>query len=332
MAGERNRLDELLNRDVPHAPTSAEDLSARLKRSPSGTNTALPAEQGDDSGDDDRPGGEAGTAAVREAEPVTAPEPVRPTVMAAGESKDDDVFAGLEQVIGELGEAAAGLAPAMDDSLEATGTDHTGTIEVTMAGHGRVTGFRLTRKWQAALAAEMFDSAVLEAVSDAMLARMARGLDDAEKAEPAAGRRPPGLETPFGSWVPPSGIDPDSALRQINGLLEESSRRLVELEEALARPREDVTVQSANHRVTLSVRDGMVTGVATQKSWLLKADPGRLCTEFTTAFQAVNDLADSERRDRGAPPAGGEDGAGSVLRELEDLLRSFGLPGLREMT
>ncbi|QKW34260.1 hypothetical protein HUT06_09655 [Actinomadura sp. NAK00032] len=195
-----------------------------------------------------------------------------------------------------------------------------------------MTGFRLTRKWQAALAAEMFDSAVLEAVSDAMLARMARGLDDAEKAEPAAGRRPPGLETPFGSWVPPSGIDPDSALRQINSLLEESSRRLVELEEALARPPEDVTVQSANHRVTLRVRDGMVTGVETQKSWLLKTDPGRLCTEFTTAFQAANDLADSERRDRSAPPAGGEDGAGSVLRELEDLLRSFGLPGLREMT
>ncbi|QKW34259.1 hypothetical protein HUT06_09650 [Actinomadura sp. NAK00032] len=62
---------------------------------------------------------------MREAEPVTAPEPVRPMVTAAGDSKDDDVFAGLEQVIGELGEAAAGLAPAMDDSLEATGTETT---------------------------------------------------------------------------------------------------------------------------------------------------------------------------------------------------------------
>ncbi|GAA4241072.1 hypothetical protein GCM10022254_68460 [Actinomadura meridiana] len=329
MADAKNRLNDILNQDVPHAPTSAEELRERLVNSRQAA--AVPPGE--------RPVSSTDEKVSDSLAEVTPSQEDGPVTVAAGrmsppftDSVDGDVLGGFEEVLAELGELSTGLAGAVDDSLEATGTDGTGTIEVTVAGKGRVTGFRLRRQWRVALTAETFDAAVMEAISDAVMSRMTLSLDNADGSAPGSGAQPSGSALSSSSWEPPRGMDPASALRQVNDLLDESNKRLEAFEEALTRPTENTEIKSENRRVTLAVQGGMVTGVLTQRSWLAKADQSRLCEEFSTAFEAVNDLVGSESREQAVPAGAAGAEVESVINELRDLLRGLGFPQGEETT
>lgn len=315
-----NRLDNILNRAVPYAPRSEDEVAARL---PQQESAPVPAD-GESRPDAAEDAPATGVGEAEEALDSSRWEPA-PTKERSGEI---DVLRNLGDLIEEVGalmtevtEVAEATSAASTDA--AVTTDGTGTIEVTIGDDGLLSGFRLRRGWRQRLPTAAFDAAALEAISNAVLqatnshyARRWQTLPDVER---------PANTVTFGSGTPPATGDPDAALRQMNLLLGEAIRDLEALETTAAhRAADEIEIKSSRTTVTLTVLDGAVTAVRTNANWLARADAGRVCEEFESTFGALNEvIASAWRTGPGTP---GEEGLGGAVSELRTMLHSMGFP------
>jgi len=317
---EENRLDNILNRAVPYAPRSEDEVAARL---PQQESAPVPVE-GESRTDVTKDSPVTGAGEGEEALDSPRWEPV-PTKERSGEI---DVLRNLGDLIEEVGALMTEVTEAAEaTSAASTGaavtTDGTGTIEVAIGDDGLLSGFRLRREWRQRLPTEAFDAAALEAISNAVLqatnshyARRWQTLPDVER---------PADTVTFGSGAPPAAGDPDATLRQVNLLLGEAIRDLEDLERTAARRAADeFDIKSSRTTVTLTVLDGAVTAVRTNVNWLARADAGRVCEEFESTFGALNEVIASAWRT--GPDTPGEEGLGGAFSELRTMLQSMGFP------
>jgi hypothetical protein len=260
---------------------------------------------------------------VTEEAPTT---PAREHTRVKERSGEIDVLRNLGELIGDLDalmtEVTEAAEAETDGAAPAVATDSSGTIEVTMGGDGLLSDFRLRRGWHERLPQGSFDSAAQEAISNAVLRATNTHYARQWRAAPALKRPPDTVD--FVSHVRFPAGDPDAALRQVNLLIGESMRELEDLERTAAH-RSPTEIKSKKTVVTLSVLDGTVTAVHTNRSWLARADAGRVCEEFMSTFDALNEAIASAWKS--GPGASGEEGdLPGAFAELQRVIQSMGFP------
>ncbi|MEO3867520.1 energy transducer TonB [Nonomuraea sp. B12E4] len=315
-----NRLHDLLNWSTPFAPGSAEEVRERLtSRAEEPSEVAPAAETPAAEPQPQRaPVADAGIARRPLPDgPVTPPVP-RPPVDPL------DLFGGARTVLAEIG----GLTDALRTARQryagpATGEDGSGTIAVTLAPDGTLDRLSFRRPWQKALPFEAFDQAVLEAISNAVLARFTGMLPEEGVIPPATGL-PPVPEFPA---VPAPGLDAETVLRQANLLFAELATALTTARRDAARATPAaVTIKSRTGRVTLTLTGEVVTGVATEPAWLRTARETRLAEEFGGAFERANQVITDRQARPAAETVPGLRQLTKVTSELKALTRGLGLP------
>ncbi|GII87375.1 hypothetical protein Ssi03_53650 [Sphaerisporangium siamense] len=318
--GLAKRFDGLLNTSTPFAPDTAEEVRERLTVNESrAEEVSAPAEAVETAASEPEP------APVAEAEPrrrppsggsATPPPPPPPPFDAL------DLFGGAREILAEIGGLTHALRTARQHAEPSTGEDHSGTIAVTLAPDGTFDRLSFRRPWRKVLPFEAFDPAVLEAISNAVLARFTTMLPADDMIRPTT--EPPPVP-PLRAPAPPD-LDAEAVLRQANLLFAEFSTALTTArQEATRAVPTGVEIKSDTGRVTLTLTGDLVTRVATHPSWLRTADETRVTEEFDTAFKAVNQVIG----DRSARPATetvpGLRELTKATRELQALTRSLGL-------
>lgn len=183
------------------------------------------------------------------------------------------------------------------------GNDASGAIRVTAGADGRVTNVQVARSFRETIGESQFDAAVLEAVTDVGLRRLATwgkavtapGRDDAESTD---GSRPAAPESPDGRPSPPhehlhDGRVARTAAHEVLSLLEGIEHELDTLQERVRQAaHQPIEGCSPSHAVTVSVTaGGEVTDVRTQRRLLRQADASRLARELRRAFQDAYERA-----------------------------------------
>ncbi|WP_119726878.1 hypothetical protein [Thermomonospora amylolytica] len=219
------------------------------------------------------------------------------------------------------------------DSLEAAsrvddpffGEDQTGTVGVLLRPDGLFDRLYFNRPWRAALTVDSFDQAVLEAITNAVWARIGWTFRDADEPRPpvaASSAAPP--STGVGPSIPSEEID--EALRQANLLLAEFTEALDTAQQTDFAGFEAVEVRSDTGRVVLTMTAGMVSGVASHVGWLRSADESRIIEEFATALESANEVIQASVAGETEPADPALRRAGQAVQELEALVRRFGFP------
>ncbi|SDJ03749.1 hypothetical protein [Nonomuraea jiangxiensis] len=313
----------MLNTSTPFAPDSAEEARERLTAKKSRTEEFPGVAQSAE-----RPAAEPKPAPTSSAEAeggrrplfggsVTSPTPPPPPIDPL------DLLGGTRELLAEIGGLTEALRAAQREAEPATGEDGSGTIAVTLAPDGMFDRLSFRGSWRKALLLEAFDQAVLEAISNAALARFTAML-------PAEGTIRPATDLPpvpqFRTAAPPD-FDAEAVLRQANLLFAQFATALTTARRNAAQATPTaVEIKSDTSRVTLTLTGGSVTKVATHPAWLRKAVDTRLAEEFGTAFEKANQVI----RDTPARPAAetvpGLQDVTKVTRELQALTRSLGLP------
>ncbi|MGH3899026.1 MAG: YbaB/EbfC family nucleoid-associated protein [Pseudonocardiaceae bacterium] len=202
--------------------------------------------------------------------------------------------------LGELRREAEDLQRclAIDPAALYRGSDGSGSVAVTVDSEGRVTDVRLERSWRQAVGEQALGAAVLEAVADAGMQRLAAwGADVAAVAADGHGlhlpRDPALRENSSAMAVRPvmaaDGGQTRQAVQELVSLLQGVEAELDDLERRTDRRlAQNVAGVSPNHLVKVTVTGGgQVTDVSLQPRFLKRTDDAGIARELRSAFQTA---------------------------------------------
>ena len=251
------------------------------------------------------------------------------------ETADEDDPASLAEEFRELQHEAAELQRQLSVSQEGVGDGGDGSIQVTVGSDGRVNDVRIARTWQRRIAPEEFDSAVLEAVTDAVMKRMeawTEAVTDGD--QPESDSADPGSSVP----EPPApaahsagerlrdGAQAREFRQEMHSLLDGVEHELDALQQRVSQVGQcPVEGRSPSHQVIASVNAwGQVTAITTRSALLEKASAHALGQEILAALQDAY-----ERAGKATTSSLLGDGKLARIYELvndhEELARRFGL-------
>jgi hypothetical protein len=325
MTDGKKSLNDAINKSVPYAPVSEDDVRDRLSAR----------EVRDRESDYERPKTMSTTvddAGVNQVPELSSQKPVGAVTRMSTDAElrpdEIDALRNVEGLIDELGvlvsqfTQATAAARSTTDPESMVSSDSTGDIEIRLGDDGLLSSFRLRGRWRHRLTIENFDGAALEAITSAIGDGVTIYFKNLWQPPSMPGR--PSAGSALRTWAPPVGVNPDDVLRKLNLLLDESSRKIDAMEEASSRPAVAVEIRSAKRMVKLTVRDGVVVAVESNKRWLNNADSGQVCEEFTSTFGALNEIirnvrsVESELDD----PSAGD--VSATLSELRSMLHGLG--------
>ncbi|MGH3962889.1 MAG: YbaB/EbfC family nucleoid-associated protein [Pseudonocardiaceae bacterium] len=198
--------------------------------------------------------------------------------------------------LGELRREAEDLQRrfAVDPAALHRGSDGTGSVTVAVDSEGRVTDVHLERSWRHAVGEQALGAAVLEAVTDAGMRRLAAwGADVAAVAADGSGPQGPQDPAPQENASRPM-MAADSghtrqAVQELVSMLQGVEAELDDLERRVDRRlAQNVVGVSPNHLVKVTVTGGgQVTDVGLQPRFLKRTDDPGIARELRSAFQAA---------------------------------------------
>lgn len=210
---------------------------------------------------------------------------------------------GFEELLREAEELRQQFEAGQDPSAEYAAQDDSGAVQVTIDGQGRVTDVELDRDWEDVVGVDGLGSAVLEAVNNAILQRVAAwetavaepGSMPPRAADAGRGRVPdrdaprprPAPDPTGGRQVPASAAPTDPA--QVLNWLENLGTELEGFERRLSTRLQQETVgRSPGHHVTVTLTGGQVSSIDLDRRWLGRGvHPLRLGEEIQGAFQSA---------------------------------------------
>jgi DNA-binding protein YbaB len=216
----------------------------------------------------------------------------------------DETVHNLSNLADEADSYAQRLAAAQAAvaSEEATGSDESGAVTVTIASSGVVRSIEIGQDWQQHLGVEDLGGAVVEAVQAAMISRLgvfAAALDEEEaKPAPAPKPRQPTGES-FAAKLQeaiaqaPSPEAGQRALNELGVLLDEIEKGFDEMD-ALAESFVGATYEgrSRSGHVTATVSSGgALVGVTFDKRWLVNAHEYNISRETVAAIRTAFERA-----------------------------------------
>ncbi|MPZ65194.1 MAG: hypothetical protein GEU83_06640 [Pseudonocardiaceae bacterium] len=197
---------------------------------------------------------------------------------------------------------SAGYAPA----AQHRGQNGTHAVRVTVGGDGNVSDVEIDQSWRRTVGEQGLSAAVLEAVTDATMRRLAQwaeavASEQSHSAQPNEGAGSGELTT-TGPVRPPGLSDNAEARRTVQevlSLLKNVEAELDDLErEVKRRGQQHVVGRSPSHlvKVTMAGR-GQVVDVNIQRRLMQRADERLLARELTKAFHAAYERADALKLD-----------------------------------
>lgn len=202
--------------------------------------------------------------------------------------------------LGELRREAEDLQRrlAIDPAALHRGSDGSGSVTVTVDSEGRVTDVHLERSWRHAVGEQALGAAVLEAVADAGMQRLAAwgagvaavAADGHELHRP---RDPALRENTSAVAARPvmaaDGGQARQAVQELVSLLQGVEAELDDLEQRTDRRlAQNVVGVSPNHLVKVTVTGGgQVTDVGLQPRFLKQTDDAGIARELRSAFQSA---------------------------------------------
>lgn len=214
----------------------------------------------------------------------------------------------FEELAREAEELRQAFAAGQDPSAEYSAQDDSGTVQITVDGRGRVSKVQVDRDWEDVVGVEGLGPAVLDAVNNAVMQRLAAweiAVADPGNASGAGGggtrgrpagggasrTRPPAAPPPDRTaqqrQVPGSATPTDPA--QVLAWLENFDAELDRFERRLtSRLHEETVGRSPGHHVTVTLTGGQVSAIDIDQRWLDRgAHPHRLGEEIRGAFEAA---------------------------------------------
>lgn len=184
---------------------------------------------------------------------------------------------------------------AIDPAALHRGSDGTGSVAVTVDSEGRVTDVHLERSWRQAVGEQALGAAVLEAVTDAGMRRLAAwGADVAADGRGSQGPRDPAPRENTSAAAPRPVMPADSGqarqtVQELVSLLQGVEAELDDLERRVDRRlAQNVVGVSSSHLVKVTVTGGgQVTDVGIQPRFLKRTDDRGIARELRSAFQAA---------------------------------------------
>ncbi|MGH3807682.1 MAG: YbaB/EbfC family nucleoid-associated protein [Pseudonocardiaceae bacterium] len=199
--------------------------------------------------------------------------------------------------LGELRREAEDLQRrfAIDPAALHRGRDGTGSVAVTVDSEGRVTDVHLEHSWRCAVGGQALGAAVLEAVTDAGMRRLAAwGADVAADGDARHVSRDPAARENTAAAAPRPVMAADSgqvrqAVRELMSLLHGVESELDDLERRVDRRlAQNVVGVSPSHLVKVTVTGGgQVTDVGIQPRFLKRTDDPGIARELRSAFRAA---------------------------------------------
>ncbi len=187
------------------------------------------------------------------------------------------------------------FAVGQDPDARHQGRDGTGMVRVTVGGDGRVTDVELDRGWRRTVGPLGLGTAVLEAVGDASMRRLA-AWGEAVANGPAPAVVSSGVNRGRGAPARPTGGAADRrAVQEVVALLEGIEADLEELDRRIdRRVQQQVVGHSPTHQVKARVGGGgQVTGVEVEHRFADKTDDRGIIRELKGAFHAAYERAGS---------------------------------------
>lgn len=235
-----------------------------------------------------------------------AEEPTGANADGAGHSEheaakeDDDVS--LVEEFRELQQEAAELQRQLSASREGVGDGGDGSVQVTVGSDGRVRDVQIARTWQRRIRPEEFDSAVLEAVTNAVMKRMeawTEAVTDAEQPEStpvdpeSAAHEPPVQAARPTRERLHDGAQAREFRHEMHSLLEGAEDELDALQQRVSQVGQcPVEGRSPSHQVIANVNAwGQVTAITTRSALLQKASATALAQEVLAALQDAYERA-----------------------------------------
>ncbi|MGQ0717061.1 MAG: YbaB/EbfC family nucleoid-associated protein [Pseudonocardiales bacterium] len=187
---------------------------------------------------------------------------------------------------------------AVDPAALHQGSDGTGSVAVTIDSEGRVTDVHLKQSWRHAVGEQSLGAAVLDAVTDAGMRRLAAwGADVAAVAADGLGPYGPPDPAPqentsvaaFRTAMAADSTQTRQAVQELVSLLQGVETELDDLERRVDRRlAQNVVGVSPSHLVKVTVTGGgQVTDVGIQPRFLKRTDDPGIARELRSAFQAA---------------------------------------------
>lgn len=207
---------------------------------------------------------------------------------------EGSAFGDLEELRREAEALRRSFARGQDPDARHHGRDGTGSVHVTVGGDGRVVDVQLDRTWRQSVGPEALGAAVLEAVGDASMRRLAAWgeavADDPGPPADGIDPTPPPMVRP---GAPTDNAATRRAVQDMLSLLEGVEADLEDLERRIdQRVQQQVVGRSPTHQVTVRVGGvGEVTDVEVQRRFVDRTDDRGIARELRNAFQAAYERA-----------------------------------------
>ncbi len=187
------------------------------------------------------------------------------------------------------------FAGGQDPDTRHQGRDGTGSVRVTVGGDGHVTDVELDRGWRRTVGPLRLAGAVLEAVGDASMRRLAAWGEAVANGPAAAVDSSEVNRGPGAHARSPGGAADRRAVQELVSLLEGIEADLEELDRRIdQRVQQQVVGHSPTHQVKVRVGGGgQVTGVEVEHRFADKTDDRGIIRELKGAFHAAYERAGS---------------------------------------